>query len=108
MVVVYRTSALSHAIARALVRLPWIALVNIVAGEPVVPELLQGALTTDALERAGADLLSTPEKAERMRAGLSRAARALGPPGASRRAAELILSAVGEKPPRSVASAVAP
>ena len=104
MVVVYRTSALSHAIARALVRLPWIALVNIVAGEPVVPELIQGSLTAGALERAGAELLSSPEKAEAMRRGLARVARELGPPGASRRAAELVLSAIGEAPPRPAAA----
>ena len=104
MVVVYRTSALSHAIARALVRLRWIALVNIVAGEPVVPELIQGALTPDALESAGAELLSSPAKTETMRRGLARAAKALGPPGASARAAELVLSAVGERTPRAAAS----
>ena len=104
MVVVYRTSAVSHAIARALVKLRWIALVNIVAGEPVVPELIQGALTPEALERAGADLLSSPEKAEAMRRGLARAARALGPPGASERAAGLVLSAIGERAPRTSSS----
>jgi lipid-A-disaccharide synthase len=104
MVVVYRTSALSHAIARALVRLRWIALVNIVAGERVVPELIQGALTADALERAGAELLASPEKTEAMRRGLARAARALGPPGASARAAELVLTAVGAQPPHARAS----
>ena len=104
MVVVYRTSALSHAIARALVRLRWIALVNIVAGEPVVPELIQGALTADALERAGAELLASPEKTEAMRRGLARAAKALGPPGASARAAELVLTAIGAPPPHAIAS----
>ncbi len=109
MVVVYRTSAVSHAIARALVKVRWIALVNIVAGEPVVPELIQGALTPEALERAGAELLSSPEKAETMRRGLARAARALGPPGASERAAGLVLSALGERAPRAAASgALAP
>jgi lipid-A-disaccharide synthase len=107
MVVVYRTSALSHAIARALVRLPWIALVNIVAGERVVPELIQRALTADALEREGADLLSSRERVESMRRGLARAARALGPPGASERAAELVLSAIGQRSPQAGASTAA-
>ncbi len=95
MVVVYRTSRLSHAIARALVRLPWISLVNIVAGEEVVPELLQDRLTAAALEREGEAILASPDRQEAMKSGLARVAEALGPPGASARAAESVLSAVG-------------
>ena len=102
MVVVYRTSALSHAIAKALVRLPWIALVNIVAGEAVVPELIQDRLTVESLEREGEALLGSPERLARMKGSLARVARELGPPGASARAADLVLSAIepasGRKP----------
>ncbi len=95
MIVVYRTSGFSHAIARALVRLRWISLVNIVAGEEIVPELLQDRLTPEALEREGEAILSSPVRREKMKAGLARVAEALGPPGASSRAADLVLSAVG-------------
>jgi lipid-A-disaccharide synthase len=94
MVVVYRTSAFSHAIAKSLVRLRWISLVNIVAGEEIVPELIQEKLTVENLERAGEDLLRSPGRAEAMKRGLSRVARELGPPGASARAAEYVLSAL--------------
>lgn len=95
MVVVYRMSAATYAIARALVRLPRISLVNIVAGEDVVPELLQGSVTAGNLEREGEALLASPQRAAAMRAGLARVASALGPPGASERAAEQILAALG-------------
>ena len=44
----------------ALVRLRWISLVNIVAGEEVVPELLQDRLTVENLEREGADAAPSP------------------------------------------------
>jgi lipid-A-disaccharide synthase len=102
MIVVYRTSAVSHAIAKALVRLPWIALVNIVAGEAVVPELIQDRLTVESLEREGEALLGSPERLARMKGSLARVARELGPPGASARAADLVLSAIepasGRKP----------
>jgi lipid-A-disaccharide synthase len=98
MVVVYKTSAFSWAIARALVRLEWASLVNIVAGETVVPELIQNDLTADRLTAAGAELLSSPERVQSMREGLARVARELGPPGASARAAELVLSAVESQP----------
>jgi len=94
MVVVYRTSAFSHAIARALVRLPWIALVNIVAGEAVVPELIQDRLTVENLEREAESLLRSPDRLAAMKRSLARVARELGPTGASSRAAELVLSAI--------------
>ncbi len=95
MIVVYRTSAFSYAVARALVRLRRFSLVNIVAGEDVVPELLQRNLTAENLEREAAALLGSAERLEAMRRGLARVARELGPPGASARAAELVLGALG-------------
>ena len=57
MVVVYKTSALTYLVARSLVQLDHVSLVNIVAGQEVVPELLQGRLTADELERAGEAIL---------------------------------------------------
>jgi lipid-A-disaccharide synthase len=94
MVVVYQTSALSHRIARALVRLERISLVNIVAGRSIVAELLQRDLTPDNLEREGQALLASPERASAMKQELARVASELGPPGASRRAADAILDAL--------------
>ena len=94
MIVVYKTSAASFAVARLLVRVPWIALVNIVAGEEVVPELLQDDATADRLEKEGAVLLESPDRLARMREGLARAAERLGPPGGSERAAEAVLDAL--------------
>jgi lipid-A-disaccharide synthase len=94
MVVVYRTAAATFAIGKALVRLRWISLVNIVAGEEVVPELLQDDVNAVRLEREGAALLDSPERLAKMRASLAGVARQLGPPGASDRAADAILDAV--------------
>jgi lipid-A-disaccharide synthase len=94
MAVVYRTSATTFAIGRALVRVPWISLVNIVAQEEIVPELLQDRVTGEELERVGLGLLDAAERRERMKRGLARVAAALGPPGASDRAAEAAIDAV--------------
>lgn len=98
MVVFYRTSPFTWAIARALVRLKWASLVNIVAGEGVVPELIQDDFTLDRMVSAGAEILERPERAAAMRAGLARVADLLGPPGASSRAADLVLSALESHP----------
>lgn len=94
MVVVYRTSAFSHAVAKTLVKIRNIALVNIVAGGEVVPELLQDDVTAANLEREGEALLGSPERTAAMKAELARVASALGPPGASERAAEAVLTAL--------------
>jgi lipid-A-disaccharide synthase len=41
MVVIYRTSGLTYLLARSLVKIPWIAMPNVLAGDMVVPELIQ-------------------------------------------------------------------
>jgi lipid-A-disaccharide synthase len=85
----------SFALGRLLVRVPWISLVNIVAEEEIVPELLQGEVTAERLAREGSSLLESPERAARMREGLERVSRRLGPPGGSERAADAVLEVLG-------------
>ncbi len=87
MAVVYRTSWPTYAVARTLVRIPQIALVNVVAGRRVVPELLQHRATPRALAREAVDLLRNAERAETMRKDLRGVASLLGSPGAIERAA---------------------
>lgn len=94
MIVVYKMSAASYAIGKRVVKLPWISLVNIVAGEEVVPELLQEQAEPARLEREAAALLGDPDAAARMRVRLARVSRELGPPGGSERAADAILEAL--------------
>jgi lipid-A-disaccharide synthase len=91
MIVVYRTSAASYAIGKRLIRVRWISLVNIVAGEAIVPELIQEQFHAARLEREGAALLGAPELLVRMRIALAGVARRLGPPGGSDRAADAVL-----------------
>lgn len=87
LVVLYRTGWINHALARRFVRIPRIGLPNIVAGEEVVPELLQDALTPDALVAALAPWLDDPEANRAQRAKLAVVREKLGGPGASARAA---------------------
>jgi lipid-A-disaccharide synthase len=106
MVVVYQASRVSYAIGRRLVKVPWISLVNIVAGESLVPELLQDQVSPDRLEREATALLDSPPLRERMKRGYERVARELGPPGASERAADAVLDVLegtAGVPPRAAA-----
>src|SRR6202035_2175397 len=51
MVVIYRVAPLTAAIARRLVRTPYFAMVNLIAGKQVVPELIQDNFTTQNVVR---------------------------------------------------------
>jgi lipid-A-disaccharide synthase len=46
-VVVYRVSALTYAIAKRLVKVPHVAMANLIAGKRVVPELIQNDFTAE-------------------------------------------------------------
>jgi lipid-A-disaccharide synthase len=91
MIVVYRLAPLTAAIARWLVRTPMFAMVNLIAGRRVVPELVQKDFTPAQLSREMVRLLDSPDACQEMRRGLAEAREKLGPPGAVERAADLIV-----------------
>jgi lipid-A-disaccharide synthase len=92
MIVVYKTSLLTWALAKALIKIPNIGLVNIVAGKKIVPECVQLDATPQAIAYQAIGLLSSEEKMEEIRHTLGEVKNALGTPGASARAAEKILA----------------
>jgi lipid-A-disaccharide synthase len=91
MVVVYRVSPLTYRLGRRLVKLDTFAMVNLIAGERIVPELIQDAFTPEAVANEAVSILSDRERARRIREGLATVRQRLGGPGASRRAAEAIV-----------------
>jgi lipid-A-disaccharide synthase len=91
MVVVYRLSNLTYRVGRPFVKLDTFAMVNLIAGTRVVPELIQDAFTPDAVAREALTLLTNPEAAARMRRSLAAVREKLGGSGASDRAARAIV-----------------
>jgi len=89
-VIVYRTGRLNYELARRLIRLSHIGLPNIVAGREVSPELIQDALSPDALVAALEPCLADPAERARRSAALAVVRERLGGPGASMRAAEAL------------------
>ena len=93
MVVVYKTSPVTFFIGRLLVSVPYIGLVNIVAGKKVAPELIQRELTAQNLVKTVQPLLNDGVSVAAMRTELSVIRERLGKPGASRLVAKEILKA---------------
>jgi lipid-A-disaccharide synthase len=90
MVVVYRVSPLTYWIGRALVRLPFFSLINLLANQRVVPELLQSEFTADRVVQELDPLWDGPAR-EACLGALDRVREVLGAPGAADRVAAEVL-----------------
>lgn len=92
MVVTYKFSPLTYQLGRMLVKLKYFSLVNLIAGEEVVPELLQDEVRPENISRNILEILHNSERSERIRKGLLDVRERLGKKGASDRAALLALN----------------
>jgi lipid-A-disaccharide synthase len=90
-VVIYRVSWPTYLVARQIVRVPFVAMPNLLANTAVYPEFIQGDVTAKNIAREALDLLSNEPRRDRIRQQLQQAILSLGPPGASQRAAQAIL-----------------
>jgi lipid-A-disaccharide synthase len=91
MIVVYKTSYLNYILLRPLIEVPHFSLVNLIANETVVPELIQDEFTPEALVKKIFQLLEN-EKNQNMRTKLKDVVDKLGQGGAALRAARVILN----------------
>jgi lipid-A-disaccharide synthase len=91
MVVVYRLSPMTYRIGKPLVRVSMYSMVNLVAGERIVPELIQDACTPEAVARETVDLLTNSDRVTEMSHQLRVVRERLGGSGASGRAADAVL-----------------
>ncbi len=95
MVVVYRMSSFSYAIARSLVRVPFIAMPNLLLSRPVVPELVQREANPERLADELRRYLDDAALRRRVSSSLTEVHRMLVKPGAADRAAALALELIG-------------
>jgi lipid-A-disaccharide synthase len=89
LIVAYKAGTLSYMLARRLVRIPHIALVNVVAGREVAPEFVQSAVQPRAMADALSPLLVAGEGRRKMVEALAEVRARLGTPGAAARVADI-------------------
>ncbi|MBA4250351.1 MAG: lipid-A-disaccharide synthase [Chlorobiaceae bacterium] len=96
MVIVYRTSWLTYTIGKQLINLKNIGMPNIIAGETVVPELIQNDVNQKEIENKLTEILSDGSKLNSIKEKLSRIKNILGSKNASSNAAKIICDEINE------------
>lgn len=91
MVIIYRVSRLTAFLVRMLATYEHVGLVNIVAGKRIVPELVQNEVTAGNIAGTLTGMLQDRETDRRIREDLGAVRSRLGAPGASKRAAGIVL-----------------
>ena len=97
MVVIYKLSPLTYALGKPLVTVDTYAMANLIAGDRIVPELIQAGCTPEAVAAETVSFLLDRERWTRTHARLAETRAKLGPPGSTARVAEAVL-AVARRP----------
>ncbi len=93
-VVCYKTSGISYAIAKRLIKIKYISLVNLIMDKEVVRELIQHACNPDSIRYELSLLLKGGENREKMLAEYSKMRKILGEGGASQKVAQSLLKTI--------------
>ena len=88
----YKLSSLSYQFIKRMSKVPYVSIVNLIAGREIVPEFLQSKMTPGNLAKAVRPLLSKTGERKTMILGYEEVRRTLGLPGVYQRAAEAVLS----------------
>jgi len=93
--ILYRTSPVTYLIARSLVKIPYVGLVNVVAGTKIVPEFIQGNCRADGIAGEATLFFNSDNYRQGMLERLSALRGKLGEEGASKKAAETAIGMIG-------------
>ena len=90
MIVFYHVNPMTYWLGKLLVKVPYLAMVNLLLNKPSIPELLQNHATPSRLARAALEMLTSETRRKKQEQDLIQAIEMLGSPGASQRTAQLI------------------
>jgi lipid-A-disaccharide synthase len=96
MIIIYKVSLPSYWIARALIRVDHIGLVNLVAEKEIAPELIQKDVNPQRIADEAFRILRDPILSRKMVESMGEVRQKLGEPGAAQRAAHIVLALMKE------------
>ncbi|MDY6973745.1 MAG: lipid-A-disaccharide synthase, partial [Thermodesulfobacteriota bacterium] len=91
LIIVYKVSPVTYWLGRMVIKVPYIGLVNLVAGQKVAPELIQGQVVPDRLAHEALNILEDTEATEKMKEKLKGIREDLGRGGASEKTARIAM-----------------
>ena len=89
--IIYKTSLLNYLLYRPQIKLPYIGLVNIIAGKKIIPEFIQFGANYKKIANQVLETLKNPAELQTIKVNLALIKSSLGTPGAASRAAHIIL-----------------
>ncbi|OQY44440.1 MAG: lipid-A-disaccharide synthase [Desulfobacteraceae bacterium 4572_87] len=95
MVVIYKAKRLTYEVGKRVIKVPYLGLVNLVAGESVAPELIQDDVTPERLAMAGKNFLADNRLRQQTIVKLREVKENLGRGGASERTARIAVEMMG-------------
>ena len=98
MVILYKVSFLTWAYLKMAIKIPYIGLVNVVRGKKFIEEFIQYDARPAKIAGYILGLLKEKSAVQEIKEGLEETVRALGIPGASKRAARIIVDLLGPQP----------
>lgn len=90
LVVFYKLNWMTYCFIRSMIKVPNIAMVNVVAGKRIVPELVQNKVNAVNIAAEAWGIMSNPEKQEIIKKDLAVVKNKLGEPGVAKRAAKIV------------------
>jgi lipid-A-disaccharide synthase len=95
--IIYKMGLLNYLLYRPQVKLPYIGMVNIVAGKKIIPEFIQFRAQPEVIAKEAVKIIKNKPALLKMQGDLALVKSSLGTAGAARRAAEIILGAIKTK-----------
>ncbi len=96
-IIIYKVSPVTYWLGRLMIQVKNVGLVNLIAGENIVPELLQDKATPENIADSVFNMLNDTKELQKLRKKVVEIRNMLGGPGASERVAKIALSIMEKK-----------